>query len=132
MGEGVLRALAEKAGKNWTIDSAGTYGGHAGEAPDLRAQAAMLKMGWNIETLRARQVRREDFEHFDWILAMDRQNLQDLKVLQGTDWDKVLPFMPDGTEVPDPYWGEAADFDSVRAMLQQGGESWLQLGFPER
>lgn len=132
MGEGVLRALAEKAGKDWTIDSAGTYGGHAGEAPDHRAQAAMRKMGYNIEALRARQVRREDFEHFDWILAMDRQNLQDLKELQGTDWDKVLPFMPDGTEVPDPYWGEAADFDSVRAMLQQGGESWLQLGFPER
>jgi len=90
----------------------------------------MRKMGWNIDALRARQVTRADFEDFDWILAMDRQNLLDLKKLQGTDWDKVLPFMPDGTEVPDPYWGDAADFDSVASMLHRGAATWVQRGFP--
>src|SRR4051794_12641881 len=79
--EGVLRHLVHEAGLEDVIriDSAGTLDYHAGSPPDARSQKHASRRGYDLSSLRARQVRDSDFEQFDLILAMDRQNLQELK-----------------------------------------------------
>src|ERR1700750_789208 len=78
--EGVFRAVAKRAG--WTrklvIDSAGTHDYHVGEPPDARAIASAQRRGYDIAKLRARQFDLKDFARFDWILAMDTNNLHRL------------------------------------------------------
>lgn len=79
----------------------------------------------SIDDLRARVVREEDFERFDLILAMDASNYQDLLEMQEGRWDKVHMFLPDGGSVPDPYYGDVADFEHVLHLLQGAVEHWL-------
>ncbi len=78
--EGALRAriaASSLAGKV-TIDSAGTAGWHAGKPPDPRSIACARGHGVDISMLRARQLRRQDFLEFDWLLCADRENLRDV------------------------------------------------------
>src|SRR3954463_7922862 len=84
--EGVMRRLVRDAGREheFEIDSAGTGSWHAGGSPDRRATAAAATRGIPLEGA-ARQVRPRDFEHFDLLLAMDRENLRELRT-----------FSPDG------------------------------------
>lgn len=78
--EGVFRHRARQAGfTDLQIDSAGTAGWHVGKAPDPRTVAAAQRRGYDLSALRARQVLVTDFDHFDFVLAMDRQNLAELK-----------------------------------------------------
>jgi protein-tyrosine phosphatase len=101
------------------IDSAGTAGYHIGEPPDPRSQRAALRRGIDISGLRARQVSRDDFASFDWILAMDRGNLRDLEAkcpaAARAKLRLLLDFAPQTgrSEVPDPYDGGDADFELV-------------------
>jgi protein-tyrosine phosphatase len=137
--EGVFRDLVHKAapGLEVEIDSAGTAGYHIGTAPDPRSQSAALRRGIDISDLRARQITRGDFAKFDLILAMDRDNLRDLEAKSPADarakMRLFLDYAPQTgrTEVPDPYYGGAADFELVLdlctaaargliAALQQG------------
>jgi protein-tyrosine phosphatase len=129
MGQGVLQSAADAAGLKWELDSAGTYGGHSGEAPDVRARQVMREHGMNIDDLRARQVVVEDFERFDLILAMDDNNYRDLVALQGAKWDKVRMFLPDGTSVPDPYYGDRTDFEKVLYLLRESVDYWTNQSF---
>ena len=78
--EAVLRGIAAREAPELalTVDSAGTANYHPGAAPDRRAQAAARRRDFDLSSLRARQVRDEDFMRFDLILAMDRSNLQEL------------------------------------------------------
>ncbi|MEM6397089.1 MAG: low molecular weight protein-tyrosine-phosphatase [Bacteroidota bacterium] len=78
LAEGLLRQEAEKRGLPWEVDSAGTSGWHEGEAADPRSRAVARHNGLNIDDQRSRKVKAEDFENFDLILAMDRQNMLDL------------------------------------------------------
>ena len=82
--EGVLRHLAAKEapGLALDIDSAGTADYHIGAPPDPRSQRAALKRGIDISGLQARQVAADDFACFDLILAMDAENLRELRALQ--------------------------------------------------
>jgi len=75
--EAVVRALAAREAPELglEVDSAGTAGYHVGEPPDPRMRAAAARRGYDLETLRARIVEPGDFERFDLILAMDRENL---------------------------------------------------------
>ncbi len=101
------------------IDSAGTADYHIGSAPDPRSQRAALERGIDISGLRARQVTAEDFWRFDLMLAMDRNNLRTLQAMSPPNpraqLRLFLSYAPQlrRLEVPDPYYGAAADFDEV-------------------
>jgi protein-tyrosine phosphatase len=122
IGEGVMRHLLHDAGLGDVVevDSAGTAGYHAGEPPDARARAAGRRLGVEVSG-RARQFKRTDFERFDYVLAMDRSNFEDLAELAGdSELRKRLhllrsfdPASPAGASVPDPYYGGDEDFDDV-------------------
>jgi len=116
LAEGALRAAAAEAGVAVEVDSAGTGGWHAGEAPDVRAIAEAARHGVDISGLRARKVRAEDFRRFDHVFAMDADNLADLRRIAPAD-AKVKPrLLMDlvegcaGQSVADPWYGGAADF----------------------
>lgn len=119
--EGVLRHLAalEAPGLALDIDSAGTADYHIGAPPDARSQRAALKRGIDLSALRARQVMPSDFEKFDLVLAMDRDNLRELERIKPrgarTAPQLFLDYAPDAKlrDVPDPYYGDAAAFEQV-------------------
>jgi protein-tyrosine phosphatase len=119
--EGVLRHLlaAEAPTLEVDVDSAGTGDYHIGDPPDARSQRAAALRGIDLSDLRARQVAAVDFQRFDLILALDRNNLRDLQAIQPKESHaKVrlfLEYFPQaGTlDVPDPYFGGVADFERV-------------------
>lgn len=124
MAEGVLRHLARERGIAITTDSAGTGNYHVGEAPDERAQAAMLRTGKDISDLRARQFTAADFDRFDVLLAMDANNLRDMQRMapspeHASKARLIMDHAPEHPlrDVPDPYYGSDADFDEVHDML---------------
>jgi protein-tyrosine phosphatase len=122
IGEGVMRHLLEDAGlgSHVEVDSAGTAGYHSGEPPDARARAAGRRFGIEVGG-RARKFKSEDFTRFDYVLAMDRTNYEDLSELAPdlTARRKLHllrsfdPDSPAGASVPDPYYGDDDDFDDV-------------------
>jgi protein-tyrosine phosphatase len=120
--EGVMRHLVKEAKLEHAIkvESAGTAGYHSGEAPDRRARAAGARRGITIGGA-ARQFVRADWARFDYVLAMDRSNFEDLEgtapaaaragklhLLRSFD-----PASPPGANVPDPYYGGDDGFDEV-------------------
>jgi protein-tyrosine phosphatase len=119
--EGVLRHLAAGEAPRLAlhIDSAGTGDYHIGAPPDLRSQRAALRRGIDISDLRARQVSKEDFERFDLILAMDRENLSELQALRPADSRAALKLFLEYApelklrDVPDPYYRDARGFEEV-------------------
>ena len=122
--EGVARRLADARGVHVDLDSAGVGDWHAGEHPDLRMQDAALKRGYDIGSLRARQVKAEDFMTFDHILAMDEGNYAALERLRPEGAHARLSLMmshaPESgvREVPDPYYGGPGGFDNVLDLLE--------------
>ena len=124
--EAVLRALAasEAGDLSIEIDSAGTAGYHIGMAPDARSQAAARRRGYEMSGLRARIVEPQDFERFDLVLAMDRDNLTVLRarapVARRTRVRLFLEFAPEAgaTEVPDPYYGGVNGFEEVLDLIE--------------
>lgn len=113
------------------IDSAGTHDYHVGEAPDARALRAAARRGLDLGTLRARQVAPADFERYDLILAMDRQNWAALRELSPPQYHArirlLLEFAPDSgrDEVPDPYYGGASGFDEVLDLVEEAAAGLL-------
>jgi protein-tyrosine phosphatase len=132
--EGVLRARAARVpGLALEVDSAGTHAYHVGEPPDPRAIAHAARRGVDIAGLRARQVVAEDFERFDLILAMDRDNLARLRAVCPPEhaW-KVRAVLSDGArgalrEVPDPYYGDAAGFEQVLDLLELAADELIEV-----
>ena len=108
-------------------DSAGTYGGHAGELPDPRMRAAGKKRGYNF-THRSRKVRSDDFDHFDLLLAMDDSVYESLSRLAPSveglqKLERMADYIPAhfGYDfVPDPYYEGADGFELVLDMLEEG------------
>jgi protein-tyrosine phosphatase len=117
LAEAAFRAEAARIGLGAEADSAGTGGWHRGEPPDRRAIAAARRNGVDISDLRARQVRAEDFARFDHVIALDRDNLADLRAMQPPGSRAQLSLLLDhvagreGEAVADPYYGGDADFD---------------------
>ena len=132
--EGVFRYVVKKRNlqDQISIDSAGTHAYHIGESPDSRSQSTALSRGVNLSAQRARKAVAEDFERFDYVIAMDRSNYEDLKLLgQGADLSKLHLFMSfakawDNDEVPDPYYGGANGFEEVFDMVQSASEGLLE------
>jgi protein-tyrosine phosphatase len=117
LAEAALRAEAEKAGLDLTVDSAGTGDWHIGSPPDRRAQAVALRHGIDIGGYAGRQVRAEDFRRFTHIFALDADNLKNLRRIRPSDGTAQLRLLMDmvpgreGTGVIDPYFGDDAGFD---------------------
>jgi protein-tyrosine phosphatase len=130
---GVFRDLVEKRGllESVGIDSAGTHAYHVGEAPDRRAQATAIGRGLDLSDLRARQVNAEDFEHYDYVLAMDLDNLDILLASCPPEHrGKVRLFMDFAAdwserEVPDPYYGGSGGFERVFDMVEAAANGLL-------
>ena len=124
--EGVFRQRVADASLSHLIrvDSAGTHGYHIGARPDARAQAAATRRRYDLSGLRARQVTREDIEVFDYVLAMDRDNLTYLNGLASPgDRKKPQLFLDYATnihlrEVPDPYYGPNEGFELVLDLAE--------------
>ena len=112
-------------------DSAGTLDYHAGNPPDRRSQAAAARRGYDLSALRARQVTRQDFETFDHLLAMDRDNLAYLHRLSPAEHRSkaklFLEFAADLSvqEVPDPYYGQAGGFEHVLDLAEAASRGLL-------
>jgi protein-tyrosine phosphatase len=126
--EGVMRALLRERGiADVEVESAGVGDWHVGHGPDERAMEAARRRGIVLEG-RARQVRPRDFEDFDLILAMDRQNLRDLRELAPDDAARakvrlLREFDPDSAgapdlDVPDPYYGGPRGFETVLDQVE--------------
>ena len=128
LAEAAFRREAERTGLDVGIDSAGTGSWHVGEPPDARAQAEALRHGVDISSLRARQVRAEDFFRFTHLLALDHQNLADLEAMAPPEATASLSLLLDhvpgeeGRAVADPYFGERDGF----------AETWRQVSLAAR
>lgn len=123
----IQRGLEQKI----IVDSAGTGDWHIGHAPDRRSAAAALRRGYDLSTLRARQVERADFSQFEYILAMDNENLRNLQVLRPAsfrgelklflEYGEALPLR----EVPDPYYGGEDNFEHVLDLVEAASAGLL-------
>lgn len=131
--EGVFRHHVGEAGLSDTIeiDSAGTHAYHVGEPPDRRARAAAERRGMSLDGIRARRVEAADFERFDYIIAMDEDNLYRLRE-EAPDEHKAelrlfLEFSKGvETEVPDPYYGGASGFERVLDLVDDASRGLLE------
>jgi protein-tyrosine phosphatase len=114
------------------VDSAGTHGYHIDEPPDRRTREAALRRGVDLSGLRARKVVPEDFERFDLLLAMDRDNLALLKRGARPEHQAKLGlFMRyasrfEAEEVPDPYYGGEEGFELVLDMAEDAGQGLIE------
>ena len=133
--EGVLRRLLHDAGLagQVVVDSAGIEPYHVGEAPDHRAQQAALARHYDLSMLRARQIVKEDFEVFDFILAMDKSHLATLKRQcppgKAHRLQLFMDYAPQRTEeeVPDPYYGSARNFDYVLDLIEAAARGLIDV-----
>jgi len=124
-----LRALGIDADQS--VDSAGTYAGHQGDAPDPRTIAAAARRGYDLSSLQARVIRPTDFQEFDLILGMDRGHVAAINQMRTQMYPQMrsvasraqtglfLDLLPgyEGQDVPDPYYGDAADFEHVLDLV---------------
>jgi protein-tyrosine phosphatase len=131
--EGVFTSLlqAEGLAEFFEADSAGTHAYHQGEPPDPRAGSAALKRGIDLSHQRARRVNLDDFEYFDYIVAMDRSNLEDLTGIcapeHQTKLRLFLEFASDLPEidVPDPYYGGPQGFERVLDLIELASRAMI-------
>jgi len=131
--EAVLRRLVETRGLTGQVmmDSAGTHDYHIGEQPDRRAQQAAARRGYDLSGLRGRQVGPADFSEFDYVLAMDQDNLAHLRRLCPQQHvHKVHLFLEYSArfsrmEVPDPYFGGQQGFENVLDMVEDAATGLL-------
>lgn len=132
--EGVMRALAERAGlaQHVAIRSAGTGGWHAGKLPDQRMRSAALNRGYNLQS-RARQVTEADLHEHHLVLVMDQHNLREIRPYDqsGQHAAKIRLFCEfctshEAREVPDPYYGGAQGFEHVLDLLEDGCQGVIQ------
>lgn len=133
--EGVFsKRLADQQLEDYfVVDSAGTHAAHVGEPPDLRAQHAALARDIELHHLRARKVAQDDFENFDFLLAMDDDNYAALMAACPEEHkDKVSYFLDyaphlNEREVPDPYYGGKYGFERVLDLVDAASAGFLSM-----
>jgi protein-tyrosine phosphatase len=131
--QGVFEHLVEGQGLTSLIktDSAGTHAYHVGEPPDVRAMQAARKRSIDLGNQRARRVTGDDFLDFDYVLAMDRNNYDDLMSLCPPDHQSKLHLFLEFAsgleedEVPDPYYGGITGFERVLDLIEQASHGLL-------
>jgi len=130
---GVFQKLVEDAGlaQQVSVESSGTAAWHVGKSPDRRSVAAAGERGYDLSQLVARQVCTGDFEQYDYVLAMDRSNLQDLEDIAPPGYRGHLGlFLSFGQqqsylEVPDPYYGDGKGFELVLDLVEDAANGLL-------
>lgn len=138
LAEAALRDAAARAGVEIAVDSAGTGAWHVGNPPDHRAQAVALAHGIDISGYRGRQVAAEDYRRFTDILALDRDNLAELRRRAPKDSTTRIGLLMDalpgrrGRAVADPYYGEAAGFEVTWADVSAAAEAIVAELAPDR
>lgn len=128
-----LKLIADQSvGDLIEVDSAGTHAYHIGKAPDRRSQTAALQRGVDLSPLRARQVQKNDFGYYDYILAMDNDNLEILiehcPVQHRHKLQLFLEYAPHlpENEVPDPYYGGERGFEQVLDLVEAAAQGLLE------
>jgi len=124
--QGVFDQLinAQGLGKIITTDSAGTGAWHTGKSPDSRARKVAKRRGYNLDKYRARMVNEQDYERFDLILAMDRENIASMQSQCPAEYQAKLKLLlsfssaTDELEVPDPYYGGQRGFELVLDLVE--------------
>ncbi len=130
---GVFEHLVQQASlaERIEIDSAGTHAYHVGEPPDKRSQASALNRGFDLSSQRARRVQKTDFDYYDYVIAMDNDNLSNLlEICPRALSSKVSLFLSyadnvDEVEVPDPYYGGSKGFERVLDMVESAADGLL-------
>ncbi len=135
LAENLFRQLADQAGleSKYQVESAGTGDWHVGDPPDSRMRRVAARHGL-VYNGRARQFRREDFERFDWIIPMDRENLDHLRRIARSPDDRaklhpLRTFDPQGNPrlaVPDPYYGGIDGFEEVYQIIERSCKGLLE------
>lgn len=134
--DGILRkklieqGLADKV----TVDSSGTGDWHIGKEPDKRSQKAAAERGYDLSMLRARQVTATDFNEFDYVLAMDNSNIENMQEFKPAGAVRTEPELflqrfggnPAYSEVPDPYYGGEQGFEVVLDLLEAACDNLVQ------
>jgi protein-tyrosine phosphatase len=130
--EGVFRRVLDNASMTdqVRVDSCGIGSWHVGKAPDKRAMNTAKQRGIDISALRARQLAPDDFDRFDYILAMDHDNLRAIRAMQPADYTGHVGLLLDfagqaDAEVPDPYYGGDQGFEEVFDLIQSASHGLL-------
>ncbi|MCL6414785.1 low molecular weight phosphotyrosine protein phosphatase [Aestuariirhabdus sp. Z084] len=130
---GVFLSMVERAGltDRIEVESAGTAAYHVGSPPDQRSTAAAANRGYDLSAIRAQQVSDTDFEYYDYLLAMDEENLTGLEQRCPSQYRHKLKLFLDygGTadhEVPDPYYGGSRGFETVLDLVEDAAEGLLK------
>ncbi len=123
--EAVARQRCAEAGLDIALASCGTGNWHVGRGADPRMQQAAATAGYDLSSHRARQAHADDFLTYEWVLAMDRDNLAALAQLRGSKGVRPELFLPwsgvrSPLEFPDPYFGEAEGFCEAVRLAEQG------------
>jgi len=134
MAEGAFRGIACDAGLEaaFHVDSAGTFGGHAGQPPTWPAIRTAASRGYDIARLRARQVREADILHFDYVVAMDRGHLFELRAMAPPkEFNRLRllsEFCPPGSpvDVADPYGRSDRDYEEALDLIEAGCRGLLE------
>ncbi len=134
--EAVFKGLVKKKGeeKDFIIDSAGTSGYHEGEPADSRMQSHAVKRGYKLTSISRQFDPEKDWDNFDYIIAMDKDNYRDLeRTARNKDDLKKLYMMTDFSKefnydfIPDPYYGGDEGFELVLDMLEDAGEGLYEF-----
>jgi protein-tyrosine phosphatase len=128
MAEAVFKNLVKEAGLQNRIDveSAGTGAWHIGQRPHAGTLAILKTHGIDAGTKRAQQLSRSDIREFDYIIAMDDENVNDIEALFGKNVPRLMDYAPHAParNVPDPYY--AGNFDEVYRLVQMGSKGLLE------
>ena len=135
LAEGVFRTFVGNAGlqQRIVVDSAGTHDSQVGQLPDPRTIAVARRRGYDLPPHYARKVDTSDFARFDWILAMDQNNLDLLRALRPISYRGHLGLLlalgaaDGGIEVPDPYFGGPREFEHVLDLVERGADALLTM-----
>ncbi|WP_372747568.1 low molecular weight protein-tyrosine-phosphatase [Litorivivens sp.] len=131
--QGILEKKIEEAGlsEHIRVDSCGTAAFNVGKAPDTRSQEASLRAGYDISQQIARQICDDDYQHFDYIIAMDRINLTNVEAWAPKDFSGDIELFMNyckhggNAQIPDPYYKEAEAFDAVISTLEKAAQGLL-------
>lgn len=129
MAEAVFRNMVEKKGlaDRFTIASSGTGRWHVGEPPHIGTRLILSENNIEVGNMRAQQLVVNDFSKFDYIVAMDQENIDDIQTYFKKNVKRLLDFAPQGypADVPDPYY--AHNFDEVFKLINAGCEGLLNF-----
>lgn len=144
MAEGIFRSLTKSDPRIGRVDSAGTSGYNIGDGPDMRTVATLERNGIVDYDHEARRLRPSDLTNFDYVFAMDGENLHDIQQMQrrmarknrNTEFGKIMLFgefgRNPGEQVGDPYYGALDGFEIAYEQLTRFSKGFIEevLGQP--